>query len=203
MGKWRQGAHRKMKKRLAGILLFSNMALATQMSGFGAQYYESDKQPSVQEYETQKDLMPEIIIGEELYTLERSRLSDISRSTGVEVNHGEQAAWLCLRARNLNYWFISNNEMGHGALTAIGIAGDGEQKECVAWSGDVGVRVKGWPLLSMPPERIDGVNTGNARAVQYCEDSPLGGEYIQLNCLQYHLVDKKISGVFLFQVTSS
>lgn len=203
MGKWRQGAHRKMKKRLAGILLFSNMALATQMSGFGANYYERDTPLPVQERITKDFITPEIIVGDGLYTLEMSPLSAISRSTGIRINQGEQAAWLCLRASNINYWFISNNEMGNGTLTAVGIARDGEQKECAAWSGDVNVRVEGWPLLSMPPERLNGDNAGNVWAVQYCKESPRDGEYIQLNCLRYHLADKKMSGVFVFQVTSS
>lgn len=188
-----------MKKRLAGILLFSNMALATQMSGFGAHYYESDKPPSVQEYQTQEDLTPEIIVGDVLYTLEMSRLSDISRSTGVEVNQGEKASWLCLRVDNTNYWFISNNEMGHGALTAIGLAREGEQKECAAWHGDVRVRVKDWPLLSMPVDRLG----ENEQGVQYCKETPLGDEYSQLNCLRYDIADKKVIGVFVFQVTAN
>ena len=191
-----------MKKRLAGILLFSNMALATQMSGFGANYYERDTPLPVQERDTQDVITPEIIVGESLYTLEVSQLNEIARSTGIRVNQGEQAAWLCLRASHINYWFISNNEMGNGALTAVGIARDSEQKECAAWDGEVNVRVKDWPLLSMPPERIVGDNTGNA-AVQYCKETPRGGEYTQLNCLRYHLADKKVSGVFIFQVTSN
>lgn len=189
-----------MKIRLAGMLLFSNIALAAQMSGFGANYYESNTPQPTRTIDTQDDITPEIIVGENIYTLEMSQLSEISHSTGIRVNQGEQAAWLCIRTNNINYWFISDNEMGQGVLTMVGMARDGDQQGCIVWNGDVRVSIKGWPLLSMPVDRIE---EGGKPAVQYCKETPRYSDYTQLNCLQYYFGSKKVRGVFISQVTTN
>jgi hypothetical protein len=77
--------------------------------------------------------------------MEVTHLSDI---TSTPVNKDSSARWVCLHDDDgTNYWFISDNEMGAGLLTALAIARDGIHEECAKTTEPVRVSVANVPLL--------------------------------------------------------
>jgi len=188
---------------LALTTMVSPAVMAVQMEGFGANYYQDDS--SIPNYETNKGLTPDIIVGDNIFTMEFSSLADIAKTTGVAVNQGVQASWLCLTSKKVNYWFISDNEMGQGYLTSIGIAKTGAQEGCSSYSGDLIVTIKGIPLLKASSEDISSIFSirPDSNIIQYCADTKSYGDFSQTNCLQYYLENKRVNGVFISQVTSN
>lgn len=184
-------------------LLFSSVAIATQMEGFGAYYYQDD--PAIPNFDTRKGLAPDVIIGDNFFVMEFSRLTDIAKTTGVVVNQSDRASWLCLTSEKVNYWFISDNEMGHGDLTSVAMAKSGNEKECSAYNGKISVTVKGVPLLDASPEKISALfsNGMQGNIMQYCTETKSYGDFTQVNCLEYHFEKNDIKGVFIYQVTAN
>jgi hypothetical protein len=75
-----------------------------------------------------------------------THLADIS---STPVNKDSSARWVCLHDDDgTNYWFISDNEMGAGLLTALVIAKDGIHNECAKTTEPVRVSVANVPLLN-------------------------------------------------------
>lgn len=192
-----------MKYLLVLAAVVSPVGMATQMEGFGANYDQDDSY--IANYDTNKGLAPEVIIGDSIFVMEFSRLSDIAKTTGVAVNQSEQASWLCLAAKGIDYWFISDNEMGQGDLTSVAIATSRQYKGCSHYNGDVSVTIKGVPLLNASPENLSSTfsNNPDGNIIQYCADTKTYGDFTQLNCLQYFFENKNVKGVFISQVTSS
>jgi len=184
-------------------VMASPAAISMQMEGFGANYYQDDA--SVPEYDTNKDLSPHVIIDDNMFLMEYSTLADIAKTTDVTINKGDQASWLCLNSKGVNYWFISDNEMGQGDLTSIAVARNERTKGCYSYSGDLGVTIKGIPLLNMTLKKISSSfsNTPDANVFRYCNDTKTYGDFTQMNCLQYNLKDKNVEGVIISQVTSN
>ncbi|EMJ3206355.1 hypothetical protein V7N61_001600 [Salmonella enterica] len=192
-----------MKYLLLALSVTSSVAMATQMEGFGANYYQDDS--SIPNYDTSKSLVPNVIIGDNVYTMEFSSLIDIAKTTGVTVNQGNQASWLCLASKGVNYWFISDNEMGQGDLTSIAIAKAEQQGNCSPYKGDLSITIKGTPLLDASFENISSIflNKPNGNTVQYCTNTKNYGGFTQMNCLQYFFKNKSIKGVIINQITSN
>lgn len=192
-----------MKYLMLALFINSFVAMATQMDGFGANYYQDDSSISYQD--TRKYLVPDVIIGDHAYAMEFSRLTEIAEATGVTVNHGDQASWLCLVTKGFNYWFISDNEMGQGDLTSIAIAKAEKLNSCSSYRGDVNVSVKGIPLLSASLENLTSIfeKRPDGNAVSYCTETGTYGDFIQMNCLQYLFANRNIKGVFISQITSN
>jgi hypothetical protein len=192
-----------MKKFLVGLLIVSPVAMATQMQGFGATYYQDDS--TITDYSTNRSLVPNVVVGDNTYVMENSSLSNIARTAHTVVNQDSQASWICLNAKEVNYWFISDNEMGNGDLTAIAVAKDGKHERCSSYSGDLNVTVKGIPLLGSPVESIASVfsNQPDGDKIQYCSETRRYGDYTQSNCLQYYLENKKTVGVVISQITTN
>lgn len=188
---------------LAVFVLASPVAMATQMEGFGANYYQDES--SVPSYNTNLDLAPQVIVGGSLFVMEFSRLADITKITGVTVNQGEKASWLCLTSKDINYWFISDNEMGQGYLTSLAVARTGQQKDCSSYNGDLGVTVRGVPLLNASLENLSTTfpNKPDGNIIQYCNDTKSYGDFTQMNCLQYYLENNNVEGIFISQITSN
>jgi len=184
-------------------VMASPAAISMQMEGFGANYYQDDA--SVPEYDTNKDLSPHVIIDDNMFLMEYSTLADIAKTTDVTINKGDQASWLCLNSKGVNYWFISDNEMGQGDLTSIAVARNKRTKGCYSYSGDLGVTIKGVPLLNMTLKKISSSfsNTPDANVFRYCNYTKIYGDFTQMNCLQYNLKDKNVEGVIISQVTSN
>ncbi|SUG47187.1 Uncharacterised protein [Salmonella enterica subsp. arizonae] len=67
-----------MKYLLLALSVTSSVAMATQMEGFGANYYQDDS--SIPNYDTSKSLVPNVIIGDNVYTMEFSSLIDIAKN---------------------------------------------------------------------------------------------------------------------------
>ena len=183
-------------------VMASPAAKSMQMEGFGANYYQDDA--SIHEYATDKDLSPRIIVGDNMFFMEYSPLADIAKTTDVTINKGDQDSWLCLSSKGVNYWFISDNEMGQGDLTSIAVARNARPEGCYSYSGDLGVTIKGVPLLNMTLRNISSSfpETPDANRFRYCNDARIQGDVTQMNCLQYHLKDKNVEGVIISQVTS-
>lgn len=188
---------------LALAVMASPSVMAIQMEGFGANYYQDNS--SIQNHSTHKGLTPNVIVGDNIFTMEFSSLADIAKNAGVAVNQGDQASWICLTSKNVNYWFISDNEMGQGDLTSIAIARAGAQEGCSSYSGDLSVTIKGIPLLKASSEDISSTLSivPNSNIIQYCADTKSYGDFTQTNCLQYYLENKRVKGVFISQVTSN
>lgn len=188
---------------VALAVMASPAAMAMQMQGFGANYYQDDA--SVPEYDTNKDLSPHVIIGDNMFVMEYSTLADIAKVADLTVNKGDQASWLCLSSKGVSYWFISDNEMGQGDLTSIAIARDERAKGCYSYSGDLSVTVKGVPLLNMTLKNIRPTfsNTSDTNIIRYCNNTRTYGDFTQVNCLQYNFKDKNVEGVIISQITSS
>ncbi|NUU69140.1 hypothetical protein HQN64_24030 [Enterobacteriaceae bacterium BIT-l23] len=194
-----------MKRLLFFVLAaaVSPVVMAMQMEGFGASYYHDDS--SIISHDANKNLVPDVIVGSDIFVMEFSHLADIAKVTGVVINQDDRASWLCLASKSVNYWFISDNEMGQGDLTSIAIARDGRQKGCSPYSNDLSVRVKGVPLLGVSSENFASVLKGKPgdNIIQYCNDTQKYGDFIQMNCLQYYLENKVVEGVLISQVTSN
>lgn len=192
-----------MKYLLFALCVTSCVATATQMKGFGASYYQDDL--SIPDYDTHKSLVPSIIVGDNIYTMELSRLTDMAKTTGVTVNQDNHASWLCLASEGVNYWFISDNEMGHGDLTSIAIARTEQQGNCSPYKGHLSITIKGTPLLDASFEKISSIflNKPDGNIVQYCTKTKNYGDFTQMNCLQYFFENKSIKGVIISQITSN
>lgn len=188
---------------VALTVMASPAAMSMQMEGFGANYYQDDA--SVPEYDTNKDLSPYVIVGDNMFVMEYSTLADIAKATEVTVNKGDQASWLCLNSKGVSYWFISDNEMGQGDLTSIAVARNENFKGCYSYSGDLSVTIKGVPLLNMTLKNIRPMfsNTSDTNIIRYCNDTKIYGDFTQMNCLQYNLKDKNVEGVIISQITSN
>lgn len=188
---------------LIAAVLAAPVALAEKMEGFAANYYQDD--PSIPSYTVTKNLAPEIIVGDDIFVMEFSRLSDISKKSGAATHQDEQASWLCLSAKNINYWFISDNEMGQGNLTSIAISQGIRQQACSFYNGSLRVRIEGIPLLKATLKDLSTAfsDIPDKNSIQYCADSQSYGDFTQMNCLHYFLENKQIKGVFISQITSS
>lgn len=188
---------------LALAVMASPAAMSMQMEGFGANYYQDDA--SVPEYNTNKDLSPHVIVGDNVFVIEYSPLADIAKTTDVTINKGDQASWLCLNSKGVNYWFISDNEMGQGNLTSIAVARNERTKGCYSYSDDLSVTIKGIPLLNMTLKNISSSfsDTSDAKVFRYCNDTKIYGDFTQMNCLQYNLKDKNVEGVIISQITTN
>lgn len=185
------------------LAIASPVAMATQMEGFGANYYRDDS--SIPNYDTNKGLVPNVIVGDNVFVLEFNNLTDIAKTTGVSVNQGDQASWLCLASKGVNYWFISDNEMGQGDLTSIAIAKAESPKGCSIYNGDLNVSIKGIPLLNASLESLSSTfpDMPDGNAVQYCANTQSYSNFTQINCLQYYLENNSVKGVFISQITSN
>ncbi|WP_241607510.1 hypothetical protein [Rosenbergiella australiborealis] len=192
-----------MKYLILALSITSSVAMATQMEGFGANYYHDDLSPP--NYDTNKNLVPDVIVGDNVYTMEFSSLTDIAKTAGGKVNQGNQASWLCLASKGVNYWFISDNEMGQGDLTSIAISKAEPQKNCSFYNGDLNVTIKGVPLLSASLEKISSIfpKKSSENTVQYCTNTKSYGDFIQMNCLQYFFEKNNVKGVIINQITSN
>ncbi len=185
------------------LILSTSICFATPMKGFGARYYDEDTETSLPTYNTDKELIPNIIIGNNQYSMETNTLTDISNHTGVAINKDDQAIWICLKAKGIDYWFISDNEMGQGNLTAIAIGEGGEG--CVLYAGKLSVTIKNTPLLDAATEKVSSYFNVKPEkdVVMYCKDTKVSDEYTKGNCVQYYLENEKVEGVFISQLTTS
>ncbi|SEQ72920.1 hypothetical protein SAMN05216522_10613 [Rosenbergiella nectarea] len=188
---------------IALAVIASPAARSMQMEGFGSNYYQDDA--SVPEYTTNKDLSPVVIVGNNIFVMGYSTLADIAKTTDVTINKGEQASWLCLNSKGVNYWFISDAEMGQGDLTSIAVARNVRDKGCYSYSGDLSVTINKVPLLDVTLKNIISTfsNTSDTNIIRYCNDSKTYGDFTQMNCLQYILKAKNLEGVIISQITSN
>ncbi|MGK3141655.1 hypothetical protein [Pantoea sp. C2G6] len=192
-----------MRYILLAFSVTSSVAMAAQMESFGANYYQDDS--SIINYDTNKNLVPDVIVGDHAYSMEFSSLTDIAKTAGVIVNHDDQTSWLCLTSKGINYWFISDNEMGQGDLTSIAIARTAQPKSCSSYNGDLSVTVKKIPLLNASLETLSSLfsHKPNGNTVQYCNNTKNYGNFTQMNCLQYFFKKNNVKGVIINQITSN
>ena len=176
---------------------------ATEMSGFASQYYDEDD--SLTENSTTVPLFPTIIIGNKTLQMEATHLSDIISSP---VNKDSSARWICLHDDDgTNYWFISDNEMGAGLLTALVIAKDGIHNECAKTTEPVSVSVANVPLLNATHgnlvELFGKKEIAKKKAMLFYQETPVQNGFIQSNTVSYYFDGKKVRGVIIGQITSN
>lgn len=188
-----------MKYTLLVLILIGNACCAESMKGFGARYYDEDIETYQDEHPTNKDLTPDIIIGSNKYKMELSRIDSIAKHTGVKVNKDNQAAWICLKSKGINYWFISDNEMGNGDLTAIALAKD--ESPCTPYTDNLLVSVKA-PMLTSRDDISSYFVKPKKNIVMYYKDVEKS-DYIQSNSIMYYLKGGKVQGMFISQVTTN
>lgn len=192
-----------MKHFLVLLTLMTNVCVADAMKGFGARYYDKDTEHYSDTYRTDKDLIPNIVIGSNTYKIESSTLINIATDTGVEVNKDNQANWICLKSQGVNYWFISDNEIGGGDLTTIAIAKDGS--DCIPFEDKINVSIKNTPLLAMSKKKISSYFSHEPvkDIVMYYKEVKTTDEYTQGNSIQYFLKGEHVQGLFISQGTTN
>lgn len=188
---------------LAALLFLVQNASAAQMSGFAARYYQDDG--TTPEEPTTVPLSSTITIGKKTIQMEVSRLSDI---TNASVNKDSSARWVCLHDdAGTNYWFISNNEMGAGLLTALVIAKDGIHHECAKTPEPVSVSVANVPLLNATHGNLAALfgkkEIANKKAMLFYQETPVQNGFIQSNTVSYYFDGEKVRGVIIGQITSN
>lgn len=188
---------------LATLLFLVQNTSAALMSGFAARYYQDDgttsAEPSI------VPLSPTITIGKKTMQMEVTHLADIF---STPVNKDSSARWVCLRDDDgTNYWFISDNEMGAGLLTALVIAKDGIHKECAKTMEPVSVSVANVPLLNATPRNLAALfgmkETAKKKAMLLYQETPVQNGFIQSNTVSYYFDDEKVRGVIIGQITSN
>ena len=137
--------------------------------------------------------------------MEVTHLADIS---STPVNKDSSARWVCLHDNDgTNYWFISDNEMGAGMITALVIAKDGIHKECAKTMEPVSVSVANVPLLNATPRNLAELfgmkETAKKKAMLLYQETPVQNGFIQSNTVSYYFDDEKVRGVIIGQITSN
>lgn len=194
-------------KHLSSLLLLllsaSQYVYADQMSGFATQYYQEDI--PLPEIASAFSLSPVVTIGNKAIQMEATSLTDIA---DIPIQIDSSARWLCLHSKDgINYWFISDNEMGRGLLTAIAMAKDGNHKECIASPASIRVSIGKTPLLDAARQDI-AQSLGNneeikKEAVLFYQETPVQGGFTQSNTVSYYFNGKKVRGVIVGQITSN
>lgn len=188
---------------LAALLFLVQDTSAAQISGFAARYYQDDgKTP---EEPTTVPISPTITIGQKTILMEVSLLSDI---TNASVNKDSSARWVCLHEDDdTNYWFISDNEMGAGLLTALVISKDGIHNECAKTTEPVRVLVANVPLLNATHgnlvELFGKKEIAKKKAMLFYQETPVQNGFIQSNTVSYYFDGEKLRGVIIGQITSN
>ncbi|MCM7590343.1 hypothetical protein M8S10_16190 [Enterobacter chuandaensis] len=185
------------------LVAVSSHVSATEMTGFATRYYEEDG--SLTEISTTVPLTPIITIGKKTVQMEVTHLSDI---TSTPVNKDSSARWVCLHDNDgTNYWFISDNEMGSGLLTALVTARDGIHKECSKTTEPVSVSVANVPLLNATHGNLVelfGMNEiAKKKAMLFYQETPVQNGFIQNNTVSYYFDGEKVRGVIIGQITSN
>ncbi|EJO47997.1 hypothetical protein [Enterobacter sp. SST3] len=185
------------------LVAVSSHVLATEMTGFAAQYYDEDG--SLTEISTAMPLSPTIAIGKQAVQMEVTHLADIS---STPVNKDSSARWVCLHDNvGTNYWFILDNEMGAGLLTALVIARDGIHKECAKTTEPVSVSVANVPLLKATHGNLVALfgkkEIAKKKAMLFYQETPVQNGFIQINTVSYYFDGEKVGGVIIGQITSN
>lgn len=190
-------------KRLLLFVAISSHVSASEMTGFGTQYYNEDD--SLTEISSKLPLTPTITVGKKTMKMEVTHLTDIS---STPVNKGDSARWVCLHDDSgTTYWFISDNEMGAGLLTALAIAQDGIHKECAKTMEHVSVSVANVPLLNATHEdlvKLSGMKEiAKKKAMLFYQETPVQEGFIKSNTVSYYFNGEKVRGVIIGQITSN
>lgn len=185
------------------LVAASTHVLATEMTGFATQYYDEDG--TLAEISTTMSLSPTIVIGKKTVQMEVTPLADIS---GTAVQKGSSARWVCLHDDDgTNYWFISDNEMGAGLLTALAIAQDGIHSECAKTTEHVRVSVANLPLLNATHgnlvELFGKKEIAKNNAMLFYQETPVQNGFTRSNTVSYYFDGKKVRGVIIGQITSN
>lgn len=173
------------------------------MTGFATRYYDEDD--SLTEISTAMPLSPTIAIGKQAVQMGVTHLADIS---STPVNKDSSARWVCLYDNvGTNYWFISDNEMGAGLLTALAIAKDGIHKECAKTTEPVKVSVANVPLLNATHGNLvklfGNKEFAKKKAMLFYHETPVQDGFIQSNTVSYYFDGEKVRGVIIGQITSN
>ncbi|WP_258328859.1 hypothetical protein [Citrobacter farmeri] len=190
-----------MRYNLLFLCLVACTSGATQMTGFGARYYDDITETYSDNHMTDKDLTPIIVVGSARYKFEVSTVESIAKNVGIKVHKDKLASWICLKSKDVNYWFISDNEMGNGDLTAISLAKDGTA--CTAYKGKLQLSINS-PMLNASKEEIGTFfnNKPEKDIVMYYKDINKSDEYTQSNSIMYYLKNGKVQGVSISQGTT-
>lgn len=188
-----------MKYSLVFLCLVAGTCGANQMKGFGARYYDDITETYSDNHATNRNLEPIITVGNEKYKFEVNTVEAIAKQAGVDVNKDSQASWICLKSKDINYWFISDNEMGGGYLTTVAMAKDASP--CTSYQGFLRVAVKAPMLASKDDISSYFVMPKKDIVMFYKEVESLN--YIQSNSIMYYLRGKEVQGLFISQVTTT
>lgn len=190
-----------MRYSLILLCLVAGTCGATQMTGFGARYYDDITENYSDNHQTDKDLTPVIVVGTTRYRFEVSTVESIANHAGVKVNKDNQASWICLKSKGINYWFISDNEMGNGDLTAIALAKD--ESPCTPYKGNLQVSINSPMLNASKKEPRAFFNKPKKDIVMYYKDIKKSDKYTQSNSIMYYLKREKVQGISISQGTTN
>lgn len=190
-------------KRLLLLVAISSHVSASEMTGFATQYYNENG--SLTEISSKLPLTPIITVGKKTMKMEVTHLTDIS---STPVNKDDYARWVCLHDDSgTTYWFISDNEMGAGLLTALAVAKDGIHKECAKTTEHVSVSVANVPLLNATHEdlvKLSGMKEiAKKKTMLFYQETPVQEGFIKSNTVTYYFNGEKVRGVIIGQITSN
>lgn len=189
-----------MRYHLLFLCLVTGTCGAAQMTGFGARYYDDITETYSDNHQTDKDLTPVIVVDSNEYKFEINTVESIAKNSGVKLNKDKQASWICLKSKGINYWFISDNEMGNGNLTTVAIAKEGH---CTTYKGNLQVSVHA-PMLASKQEIGSFFNSEPEKdIVMYYKDVKKIYGYIQSNSIMYYLKGGKVQGISISQGTTN
>lgn len=194
-----------MNKLLYTLFLtfICHSAFSTQMEGFGRHYYENEHAKNG--IETTKNLTPEIIIGNNHITFEVTSLDDIKKLSKAPIKKDEFSTWICLHSKSMNFWFVSDNEMGGGYLTAVILSKGAREKSCKRYNKHIFVSLAGTPLVG---SKFDDVKSfyekiNNTASTLYYKETPTGDSYTRNNTIEYYFQNKEVNGAIFGQVTTN
>jgi hypothetical protein len=119
-------------------------------------------------------------------------------------NKDSSARWVCLHDDDgTNYWFISDNEMGAGLLSASHI-NNGIHKECAKTTEPVSSQSLmfhckcAWEFTHCSARKI-----AKKKAMLFYQETPVQNGFIQSNTVSYYFDGEKVRGVIIGQITSN
>lgn len=146
--------------------------------------------------------------------IEKTTIQDIQHRFGGKIKRNLRETWVCYRPRleNVDYWFISSNEMESGKnknkLSTIILAPKAKEKiDCDDFDGDVHLNGFDIPLLCSNKDDIykyfsvdDKYQSQDDLSVFHNVERGVG---VTSKMIQYFFKGHSVAGIFISQVTSN
>jgi hypothetical protein len=187
------------------LLFLCSVSFASQLP-VQVRHYDSDDETSVLMHKTSLDIIPKIIINGQSYGFEEHSLSDIQRAAGGKINYTKRTSWLCFYSPQDKkaYWFLSNNEMQRGQLSAVTVSQADLSGSCTQPDHSLSVLYSVPGLLSQEKTISDyfGIGIKNANTLNFYVEKTLNKGISQINSVQYYFTGNEVSEIVFTQTTT-